>query len=273
MKLNILISTHNNKVANIPSLLLPFREDVSYIVSYQYDNDESLALIPKEFKRDDVMFLPMQGLGLCKNRNNALLHADGDIALIADDDVTYTNEYLDKVIEVFSQNPETDVALFKIKTRDEDPPMKRYPLIKGRYKEMKGYYPSSVELALRVSSVKGKVLFDERFGLGSEYLNSGEEEIFIKDCIKKALQVDFYPYYIVEHPYQSTGKNLFLPKSLRSRGAVSSYLHGFSAGLRMIKFSLFTALRGRSNIFTLLKHTMWGVFYERRTRKKQNSYE
>ncbi len=273
MKLNILISTHNKKVANIPSLFLPYREDVSYIISYQYDNDESLALIPKEFKREDVMFLPMQGLGLCKNRNNALLHADGDIALISDDDVRYTNEYLDKVIEVFEQNHETDVALFKIRTQDDEPPMKRYPLAQGRYKEMKGYYPSSVEMALRVSSVKGKVFFDERFGLGSEFLNSGEEEVFIKDCLKNSLHVDFYPYYIVEHPYQSTGKNLYLPKSLRSRGAVSSYLHGFSAGLRMIKFSIFTVLRGRSNIFTLLKHTIWGVLYERRTRKKYKKYE
>lgn len=273
MKLNILISTHNNKVANVSSLLLPYREDVSYIVSYQYNNEESLSFIPKEFKRDDVMFLPMQELGLCKNRNNALLHADGDIALIADDDVIYTNEYIDKVIEVFTQNPSTDVALFKIKTRDDDPPMKRYPLTQGRYKVIKGYYPSSIEMAFRVSSVKGKIFFDERFGLGSEYLNSGEEEVFIKDCMKNSLRLDFFPYYIVEHPYQSTGKNLYLPKSLRSRGAVSSYLHGYSASLRMIKFSIVTMLRGRSNIFTLLKHTIWGVVYERRTRKKQRRYE
>ena len=269
MRLNILISTHNNKVANIPSLFLPYREDVSYIISYQYDNEESLALIPKEFKRDDVMFLPMQGLGLCKNRNNALIHADGDIALIADDDVRYTNEYLDKVIEVFKNNPATDVALFKIKTRDDEPPMKRYPLTGGRYKVVKGYYPSSIEMAVRVSSVKGKVYFDERFGLGSEYLNSGEEEVFIKDCMKNSLRLDFFPYYIVEHSYQSTGKNLYQPKSLRSRGAVSSYLHGLSAYLRMIKFSILTVLRGRSNIFAMLKHTIWGVAYERRTRKNR----
>ena len=273
MRLNILISTHNSKVENIPSLFLPYREDVSYIISYQYDDDEFLALIPKEFKRDDVKFLPIKELGLCKNRNNALLYADGDIALIADDDVRYTNEYLDRVKEVFEQNPTTDVALFKIKTQDNEPPMKRYPLAQGRYKVMKGYYPSSIEMALRVSSVKGKVFFDERFGLGSEYLNSGEEEVFIKDCLKNSLRVDFFPYYIVEHSYQSTGKNLYFPKSLRSRGAVSSYLHGFSAYFRMIKFSIFTVLRGRSNIFTLLKHTIWGVIYERRTRKKYKNYE
>lgn len=273
MKLNILISTHNKGVANIPSIFLPYREDVSYIVSYQYDNDEFLKHIPKELKRDDVTFLPMQGLGLCRNRNNALLYADGDIALVADDDVKYTNDYLDKVIETFEKNPATDVALFKIKTADDEAPMKRYPLVQGRYKVVKGYYPSSIEMAVRVQSVKGKVFFDERFGLGSEYLNSGEEEIFIKDCMKNSLRLDFYPYYIVEHSYQSTGKNLYLPKSLRSRGAVSSYLHGFSAIFRMIKFSVFTALRGRSNIFTLLKHTLWGVIYECRTRKKHRSYE
>ena len=273
MKLNILISTHNQKIANVPLLFLPERKDVSYIVSFQYSDDSMLAHIPEEFKREDVKFAPVQTIGLCKNRNNALLYADGDIALIADDDVKYTNEYFDTIIDIFTNNPKTDVALFKIKTRDEDPPMKRYPISKGSYKVVKGYYPSSVEMAFRLSSIKGKVLFDERFGLGSKYLNSGEEEVFIKDCQIHSLQVNFFPHYVVEHPYTSTGKKYLTPTSLRSRGAVSSYLYGFSAYLRMIKFSLFTALRGRSNIFTLLKNTIWGVTYEQRTRKERISYE
>ena len=33
------------------------------------------------------------------------------------------------------------------------------------------------------------------------------------------------------------------------------------------------ALRGRSNIYTLLKNTIWGVMYERRTRQKYRSNE
>ncbi|MBO5720850.1 MAG: glycosyltransferase [Bacteroidales bacterium] len=273
MKLNILISTHNEKVANLSSLLLPEREDVSYIVSYQYANEQMLADIPEDIKRKDVKIIPIQGIGLSRNRNNALKYADGDIALIADDDVAYTDEYLDKIIEVFTKNPQTDIALFKIKTRDTDPPMKRYPLAKCKYKALKGYYPSSIEMAMRVAKVKDKIFFDERFGLGSEYLDRGEEDIFIRDCINKSLQVDFYPYYIVEHPYQSTGKNHLTQKSLRTRGAVSSYIYGILAYIRMIKFSLFMALRGRSNIYTLLKNTIWGVMYERRTRQKYRSNE
>ena len=268
MKLNILISTHNEKVVNVPSLLLPEREDVSYVISYQYTDEQMLAHIPQELKRSDIKFIPMEGLGLSKNRNNALRYADGDIALIADDDVSYTDENIDKIIEVFTQNPQTDVALFKIKTLDTDPPMKRYPLTKGRYKSVKGYYPSSIEIAFRISKVKDKIYFDERFGLGSDYLNSGEEEIFIRSCFNNSLQVDFYPYYIVTHPYQSTGKDRYSQKSLRSHGAVSSYLYGLSAYIRMIKYSVFTSVKGRSNIFTLLKNTLWGVAYERRTRKK-----
>lgn len=268
MKVNILISAHNEKLANLPALLLPERSDVSYIVSYEYSDAQMLSNLPEEVNRNDVRFYPIQGVGLCRNRNNALQYADGDIAIIADADVKYCDDYINKVIEVFEENPQTDVALFKIKTCEGDSPMKRYPLTNRAYKPAKGYYPSSIEMVLRLSSVKGRVLFDERFGLGSEFLNSGEEEIFIKDCKDSSLKVDFYPYYIVEHPYQSTGKNILNQKSLRSRGAVSSYLHGYSAYLRMIKFSFYMALRGRSNIYTLLKNTIWGVIYERRTRKK-----
>lgn len=76
MKLNILIATHNEKVANVPSIFLPEREDVSYIVSYQYSDEQKLSYIPDGLKREDVVFLPMRDLGLCKNRNNALSYAD-----------------------------------------------------------------------------------------------------------------------------------------------------------------------------------------------------
>ena len=36
MKLDVLICTYNERVVHVPDVLLPYRPDVSYIVSMQY---------------------------------------------------------------------------------------------------------------------------------------------------------------------------------------------------------------------------------------------
>ena len=46
MKLDILICTYNERISRIPDMLLPFRPDVSYIVSMQYTDQAFLDHIP-----------------------------------------------------------------------------------------------------------------------------------------------------------------------------------------------------------------------------------
>lgn len=268
MKLNVLISTYNVNILSVPDILLPERDGVSYIVSFQYTDSIYLRQIPEELNRPDVKVYPKEEIGLSRNRNDALSHADGDIALIADDDVRYKPEYFDTIIKTFNDNPDVDVALFKMKTIGNEPEAKRYPEESSVYHPQKGYYASSVEMAFRVNSVKGKISFDERFGLGADKLNCGEEEIFLKDCRDTGLTIKYFPYYIVEHHYETTGKKVFAyTENLVSKGAVSSYLHGWSAYLRMLVFSLKGKLRGKEQFWHLIKNTFAGINYERRTRK------
>ena len=47
MTLNILISTIDSGINKIPEILLPYRNDVKYIVSHQYQ-DKKFLQIPKE---------------------------------------------------------------------------------------------------------------------------------------------------------------------------------------------------------------------------------
>ena len=114
MKLNILVCTTVKRIADVAGLLLPQRCDVSYIVSVQYDGEALPSVCVPELKREDVAVHFLRGFGLCRNRNNALRLADGDIALIADDDLRYKTEYFDTVLRVFEENKGLDVALFKM---------------------------------------------------------------------------------------------------------------------------------------------------------------
>jgi glycosyltransferase involved in cell wall biosynthesis len=207
MNLNILICTIDEGIKKVNKILHPLRSDVKYIVSHQY-RDEKHKFVPKELQREDVIVSQIPGVGLSRNRNNALRLADGDIALIADDDVSYLPNAFEEIKKVFHVHPDLDVALFKIKTPEGEPEYKKYPEHSYSLTHRgKKHSISSIEMTFRINPIKQhKILFDERFGLGSDKIFSGEEAVFINDCIKKKLNVNYLPIFIVHHPYLSSTK-------------------------------------------------------------------
>lgn len=70
----------------------------------------------EEIRRGDCLIraysLQEKGVGL--SRNNALLRADGDICLFADEDIVYTDDYPEKVLGEFAAHPEADMLLFNV---------------------------------------------------------------------------------------------------------------------------------------------------------------
>ena len=130
---------------------------------------------------------PTRGVGL--NRNIALMAADADILLFADDDVTYYDGALDSVKQAFVDFADADVMIFSVDlTRNGEIFEKRHLPIKRRnlYNSLK--YGTYV-LAIRRSAVLLKNLkFTHLFGGGCIY-GSGEDSLFIRDCFKAGLKV------------------------------------------------------------------------------------
>lgn len=209
MKLNILLSTFNERIENVQDVMLDYRADVDYIVSHQFTDDKYKTIPKKLIERKDVIISQIQGKGVTKSRNNAILLAKGDIGLFSDDDVTYTNEYIDTVIDAFRNHADLDLALFKINTPEGFPEYKKYPFSEMRLRRRLPFSVGTIEIAIRISSIrKSGVLFDERFGAGQPLLIGSDESIFVTDCIKKGLNCWFFPKYIVTHPFESTIKTI-----------------------------------------------------------------
>ena len=61
-----------------------------------------------------AMYLNFAERGVGLNRNNALMRADGDICLFADDDMVYRDDYVAVVTEAFRQHPDADVLIFNL---------------------------------------------------------------------------------------------------------------------------------------------------------------
>lgn len=263
MKLNLLICTCNGGIERIPAMLLPPRKDVSYIVSMQYTDKSWLHKVPGLLlERPDVRVLFLPGMGLSRNRNHALAAADGDVALIADDDCRYRQVYFDTILRIYTEHPEVDIVQFRINPV-EGVPIKRYATYAHPYaKRPRGMYPTSPELTLRVSAVQGKLFFNEKFGLGSGHLPCGEEDIFLHDAMQAGLSVWYFPFVVADAPCESTGLRVYTDRRvMMAQGAVNYHIHGWGAWPRMLKFAAMGALRRKGNFFRLLSGACSGILY------------
>lgn len=215
MRLNLLIPCYNDSVNDIPANLLPQRSDVRYFVSHQISPDRAGIEMPVELDRPDVIYSSFTGKGVALNRSHCLDMArqaprgEDEICLMTDDDASYRPDSFDIVMDTFRENPDIDIAAFRICTPEGQPPYKAYP---DKVKDIRKiplsgkFYFSTVEIAFKLSSV-GDLRYDEDFGVGAEkWPEGGEETIFLSDCLKMGLKMRYFPKEIVLHAYMSTGK-------------------------------------------------------------------
>jgi glycosyltransferase involved in cell wall biosynthesis len=266
MLINILVSTIDEGIKRVDKLLLKPRPDLKYYISHQVTAEE-YRLIPDVLKRDDVFVGQIDGRGLCRNRNNSLSLSDGDVVILADDDVCYRSEYIDVVKREFEADKEMAVACFKIATPYGDPEYKNYTEQSYLLNEETHHYISTLEIVFRPADVKKKgISFDERFGLGSALNSFGEESVFIHDCIKAGLKVKYIPEYIVEHPATSTIKTIkrFAVINNVFKGAYDARRYGWlsvpAAFYDLIRYWTDLAEQGKSKL-EYLKERLEGIRY------------
>ncbi|MDE6301722.1 MAG: glycosyltransferase [Muribaculaceae bacterium] len=228
MTLQVIISTYGLKgLERTAQMKLPSLEGVSYLVAVQ-NPDTAPFDIPRSLLRDDITVKQHPGRGLSANRNFGLDHATGDILLIADDDLNYSAEGLQSVIDVFKNDPQLDFATFRYSGSDN----KTYPEHPFDFKLAypKGFYLTSFELALRRVSLPVDVRFPLDFGIGAPVFGSGEEDIFLRSLIKKGLHGCFFPVTITEHPGFTTGSRESTAPVLRAQGALMRIHYGLLSG-------------------------------------------
>ena len=229
LKINVLISTIDDRIDQVAAVLLPPSDGITYIVSQQYRSEEKKR-IPAALLRDDVIVSHIHGSGVTRSRNHALDLAGGDIGIFSDDDVTYRPEYFDTVHNVMNQYPDVDVAKYKIKTPDGQPEYRDYP--DEEYDLLRSESTGTVQMAVRLKRIKAYgIRFDTRFGAGNTRLVGADEQIFIHDCLKAGLKVRYFPVYIVEHPYVSTAKKIppFDLRKIRVTGGLDARINGWIA--------------------------------------------
>lgn len=260
MKLEILICTIDEGIRRVAEMLMPRRDDVSYLVSWQVWKTRD-AEVPTSLQRDDVRVLQIEGRGLSRNRNHAIDNAQGDVCLIADDDLEYYADNLSKVVECFERNRQLDFATFRYDSEAdkkiysaEEFDLSRFP---------KGYYVTSFELAFRRASVQGKLRFDEHFGLGAELLMAGEESVFVHDALAMGLRGRFFPITIASHHHPTTGIGRASDRGVIMANAAYlqvAYRHNYK-WLRALLMAWRSHCKGEVPFITALRWVRDGIAY------------
>lgn len=195
MTLEILICTIDENINKVPDVIMTPHQDITYLVSWEQTSGKSHIAIPEALQRPDVRIVTLSGKGLSRNRNNAIDNANGDICLIANDDVKYGYLKVSRVLDVFEEHPTLDLATFKYESESQH---KDYPSFSFDLRHKPHNYSIySVEIAFRRTSIQGKLKFNEFLGLGIPEFGSGEDELFILDSLNANLNCKFFPIEIV----------------------------------------------------------------------------
>lgn len=260
MTLDVLIATHGTDgLKKVEAMNLPEVGHVRYIVTWQTD-DFASVMESRLSERDDVSVYADNSTGLSRNRNAAISHSAGDICLIADNDLVYTAEQLERVISTFESHPDIDLATFRYSGDDD----KAYPDHEfDLAKPPRGYWVTSFEIAFRRKSVvDAGVKFNELFGLGAPVLQSAEEEVFILYCLRKGLKGRFFPIVITRHSGPTTGSRMINSEGvMMAKGAYHALAHPATARLRLAIEAFRRSRRGVSPFWPTYRTFLAGVKY------------
>ena len=113
MTYQLIVSTMNR---HDDSLIEKMNIHSDAIVGNQCDRNEIESFA---YEGNTVQWLSFAERGVGLNRNNALMRANADIVLFADDDVVYYDDYVQTICHYYEDHPKADVVVFNFKMRAE----------------------------------------------------------------------------------------------------------------------------------------------------------
>lgn len=213
MKIQILAATTNQ---TDHSLIKKMNIKTDAIVGNQCDYNSVESF---DVDNNHILYLNFAEKGVGLNRNNALMRADADICLFADDDMVYEENYAEIVRKAFEENPGADVIVFNLRERAVT---RKIIEKKTRVGYLNYLRYGTARVAVRLSSVKKHgIYFNQCFGGGTERCH-GEDNLFLNACLKNGLKIIAVPEYIaaLTEERESSWNNGYDEKYIKDQGVL-----------------------------------------------------
>lgn len=208
------------------------------VFANQADRTEFAEL---EFEGHKARMITTDTRGVGINRNLTLMYAQGDICLLADDDVTYHDNVEETVLSEFAAHPDADVMIFHLATNSGREEI-GYP----KTKKCRGFFRmpwGAFRIAFRRRSAqKANLWFSTLFGGGCIF-PCGEDSLWLTEARRKGLT-----FYVSKETIGTVSHE------------ESTWFTGFDEKYYFGQGALYQAMRPKS-FFVWLCYSVW------RTRK------
>lgn len=176
--------------------------------------------------------------GLSKSRNKAIDASLADICVIADDDLTYVEDYEKIIMDAYDKYKDADMIAFYVNNTDKTRPITQQE--EGRVGFLKSMKISSVQVTFKRKSIAdANIRFEEEFGAGSGKYCMGEENIFLNDCLNKKLRIYYVPLTIaILSNNESTWFKGFTKDYFISKGAMFTRMSSHLSLLLILQFAI-----------------------------------
>lgn len=142
-----------------------------------------------------VTYLNAKDRGVGINRNRLLDNAEGELLVLADDDMRFVDGYREIVEKAVQVCEDADVYIFNLIEKNPRRFINRTARRIGRSDFAR--YGAARLMLRRESILRAGLRFSTEFGGGARY-GSGEDTIFLHDCLKKRLKVYAVPLALAE---------------------------------------------------------------------------
>ena len=232
MKVEVLVSTMHQKNCDF---LKSMNISTNAIVINQTDFESSEQIALGE---NTVKFISNNESGIAKSRNKALENSSADICILADDDMQFSNNYEETVIDVFNKH-NADIIIFNLIDNENDLIRENETVKKINIFNYMNY--GAARIAFKSNVIKDNGLsFKEAFN-NNPLPACGEDTLFLRDALKKGLKILAVPETLakLQHTRESTWFKGYTKEYFFDKGVILGIAHP----LLSIPFTLFLVLK------------------------------
>lgn len=260
VRLEILVCTHGT-LDRVSRMTMPRHQEVRWSVSCQTakaspqeKHSADRYAIPEPLRRDDITIDFIAGRGAGANRNHLLDCATGQYIVMADDDVTLDIDKLLGFADDLDRDPECDFIVYRVDIAGHlTGPAGECEAAFGTRPYL---YATPIAMIIRRERL-GTLRFVTDMGLGTDYVATGEDDVFYHDMLLAGLRGRYVPVAACLHPDQSTNERPPTPGMLRGRGYVLAKIYGRRVLVHLLRMAF--VIKG--NPVTNMRHLLQGRRY------------
>lgn len=219
MQIEVLVSTMHQQNTD---LIEKMKLNTDAIIINQTDTVDF-----KEIKLNEntVRMFSFNERGVGLSRNSALMRSESDICILADDDMVFCDGYEETVKKAFSDNPQADVIIFNLIEDGKTLNRQNGSIKKVGILNYMNYGAARIAFKRKAVTYNG-ISFNLNFGGGTKHL-SGEDTLFLRECLKKGLNVIAVPEALatLKDERESTWFKAFDEKYFFDKGVLLKLAH------------------------------------------------